>query len=280
MHIPSWPHKAHVNSYKVLSVACCPTAYITLQPISTSLAFPPLPKPDQSTLFLAYKKAAKKVRPVLATLPKDFCTIRCIPVDPLLSLPPLPTHPPDFTPGIRLSQECLDDLQLNQFNFLWKEELKLLHHVLKLNELGLAWEEAEKGQFSDKYFSPAKIPIIKHIPWAHKNIPILPGILNDVIKIFKDKFAVGVYEHSNVSYHSRWFCVKKSGALHLVSDLQPLNAVTICNSGVPPPANQVIEIMAGQACYSMLDLFVSYNHCTLNISSHNLTTIQSPIGAV
>ena len=30
----------------------------------------------------------------------------------------------------------------------------------------------------------------------------------------------------------------------------------------------------------MLDLFVGYDHCTLDISSHDLTTIQSPIGAV
>src|SRR6266851_2589115 len=38
--------------------------------------------------------------------------------------------------------------------------------------------------------------------------------------------------------------------------------------------------MAGQACYSMLDLFVGYDHHTLDVASHNLTTIQSPISAV
>ena len=90
-----------------------------------------------------------------------------------------------------------------------------------------------------------------------------------------------MYEHSDTSYRSHWFCVKKkSGALHLVHDLQPLNTVTIHKSGVPPPADQVIEAMAGRACYSMLDLFVGYDHHTLNISSCDLTTIQSPIRAV
>jgi hypothetical protein len=92
---------------------------------------------------------------------------------------------------------------------------------------------------------------------------------------------VGIYEHSDASYHLCWFCIaKKSSALHLVHNLQPLNAITIRNSGIPPIANQVIEAMAGQACYSLLDLFMGYDHCMLDTSSRDLITIQSPIGAV
>ena len=178
-----------------------------------------------------------------------------------MTLSALPTNPPNFTPGKRLTQECLDELNLNAHNFLWPEELKLLQHILKTNELGLAWTEAEKGRFSNEYFTPVKILVVEHVPWAHKNIPIPSGILGDIIQIFKDKFAMGVYEHSDASYCSQWFCVKKkSGALRLVHDLQPLNAITIRNSGVPPIADQVIEAMAGRACYSMLDLFVGYDH--------------------
>ena len=203
------------------------------------------------------------------------------PEDPLLSLPPLPIFPPDFSPGFCLLQEWLDDLQLNRYDFLWPDELKLLQHILKLNKSGLAWTEEEKGHFRDDYFSPVKIPVIEHVPWVHKNIPIPSGILNEVIQIFKDKYAAGVYEHSDASYCSRFFSVKKkSGALRLVHDLQPLNAVTIRNSGVPPLADQLIEAMAGRTCYSMLDLFVGYDHRTLDPSSRDLTTIQSPIGAL
>ncbi|SRR6266851_10141196 len=117
-------------------------------------------------------------------------------------------------------QECLDKLCLNANSFLQPEEERLLHHILKTNELGLAWTEEEKGWFSDKYFTSVKIPVIEHIPWAHKNLPIPTSILYNVIKIFKDKSTMGVYEHSNTSYHSYWFCIKKqSGALHLVHDL-------------------------------------------------------------
>jgi hypothetical protein len=145
----------------------------------------------------------------------------------------------------------------------------------------LAWTEAEKGRFSDNCFAPIKIPVVEHVPWAHKNIPIPSGILDNIIQMFKEKFAVGVYKRSDASYHSRWFCVKKkSGTLRIVHDLQPLNTVTIRNSSVPPLADQLIEGMAGRSCYSMLDLFVGYDHRSLDITSRDLTMIQSPISAV
>ena len=81
-------------------------------------------------------------------------------------------------------QERLDKLKLNSNSFLWPEELKLVIYVLKVNEHTMAWTEAEKGRFCDEYFTPVKIPVIEHVPWAHKNLPIPPGILEEVIKLF------------------------------------------------------------------------------------------------
>ena len=92
-----------------------------------------------------------------------------------------PTTPPNFVPGLCLTQDCLNALELNRFNFLWPKELKLLQHILKVNELGLIWTEEEKGRFCNNYFSPVKIPGIEHILWIHKNIPIPYSILNDII---------------------------------------------------------------------------------------------------
>jgi hypothetical protein len=98
--------------------------------------------------------------------------------------------------------------------------------------------------------------------------------------LFKKKIAAGVYEPSDASYRSRWFCVKKkNGSLRIVHDLQPLNAVTIRNAAVPPFVDQFVEGMAARACYSMLDLFVGYDHRSLDIASRDLTTFQSPLGA-
>ena len=311
--IPSRPRKLRVASVHILTLSCqspipsqsqsqfqsrslsqyqswshSRSPLVSMSPSSSE--FPslslaescPHPHPPGDAISAhAYKKVAQKVRPVPASLPEDFRILRRIPSDPLLTLPTLPSNPPDFTPGLRLTQDRLDAMGLNQDGFLLPEELKLLQHVLRLNEAGLAWTEAEKGRFRDDYFTPVKIPVIEHIPWAHRNLPIPPGILGDVIQIFKDKFAAGVYEHSDASYRSRWFCVKKkNGALRLVHDLQPLNAVTIRNSGVTPFSDQLVESMAGRSCYSMLDLFVGYDHRTLDVSSRDLTTVQSPIGAL
>jgi len=230
---------------------------------------------------LAYKKVANKVRPVPTTLPEHYRVVRRRPEDPLLTLSPLPTHPPPFTPGDRLTDERVADLQLDKSGFLWPEELLLLLHILKVNELALAWTEAEKGRFKNEYFSPVVIPTIEHIPWVHRNIPIPTGILDDVIEIFKDKVAAGVYEPSDAPYRSRWFCVpKKNGKLRLVHDLQPLNQVTIKNTAVLPLVEQLAESFAGRACYSLLDLFVGYDHRALAVESQNLTTFQSPLGTL
>ncbi|KZS86377.1 DNA/RNA polymerase, partial [Sistotremastrum niveocremeum HHB9708] len=166
-----------------------------------------------------------------------------------------------FTPGIRLTQERLDALKLNSDGFLLPDELTLLHHVLKTNELYFAWDESEKGKFKDSYFDPVIIPTIEHIPWQQKNIPIPPGILEDVIKIIRDKISTGVYEPSSSSYRSRIFCViKKDGkSLRIVHDLQPQDAVTIRDAGVPPHILEIVEEFAGRSIYSLLDLFVGYD---------------------
>ena len=54
---------------------------------------------------LAYKPVAKKVRAVAAPLKKEYHVIRRLPDDLLASLLPLPTHPPEFLPGIRSIQK-------------------------------------------------------------------------------------------------------------------------------------------------------------------------------
>jgi hypothetical protein len=236
--------------------------------------------PDPPIPVLAYKKAAKKVHPVAASLPEDFRIVRRRPEDPLLTLLPLPTKPPYFIPGLRLTQERLNTMNINRYKFLWPEEEHLAQHVLKTNEHALAWTEAERGHFHDDYLAPVKIPTIAHTPWIHKNIPIPTGIMDKVIDLFKQKVAAGVYEPSDASYRSHWFCVKKkNGSLWIVHDLQPLNAVTIRNAAVPPFVNQFVESMAARACYSMLDLFVGYDHRTLDTNSRDLTSFQTPLGA-
>jgi len=220
VYVPAQPRIRHTMAVKMLSVVNLASPPSRPEQVITPHKFPSPPPTDPTILILKYKQVDKKVRPVPTTLPEEYHSVCCIPEDPLLSLLPLPTHPPNFTPGECLSQERLDELWLNHDNFLWPEELKLVQHVLKVNEHALAWTDVEKGWFKDEYFMPVKIPVIEHIPWAQKNLPIPPGILEKVIKLFREKIAAGVYKPSNSSYQSCWFCVyKKSGDLRIVHNL-------------------------------------------------------------
>lgn len=229
-----------------------------------------------------YKKVANRVRPVATTLPEDFRIVRQIPTDPLESMPRLPTHPPEFTPGLRYMQERKSEMRLNKNGFLWPEEEKLAHYLVKIQEHGFAWTEDEKGKFSAEYFDPVIIPTIEHVPWVLKNIPIPPGIYQQVVDIIKAKIAAGVYEPSSSSYRSRWFCVLKKDkkSLRIVHDLQPLNAITIKDSGLPPTVEQYAESFGSRGCYGIFDLFVGFDQRSLASQSRDLTMFQTPLGTL
>jgi hypothetical protein len=191
---------------------------------------------DRTLRAFVYKPVARKVRTVPESITEDYHITRRLPDDPLDGLVDLPTHPPDFIPGKRFTQERSDKLDLDPAKWLWPEELKLIRWLVLVHETTFVWEPGERGRFKEEYFLPIKIATVPHTPWVQCNIPIPPAIFNDVIKIIKGKIEGGVYEPSNASYRSRWFCVvKKDGkSLQLIHDLQPLNAVTVKDAALPP----------------------------------------------
>ena len=91
-----------------------------------------------------------------------------------------------------------------------------------------------------------------------------------------------MYEPSNSSYRSRWFCIvkKDSKSLRIMHSLEPLNQVIIKHSGVTPFTDQIGEHFTGCACGGLLDLYVGYDECGLAEGSCDLTTFQSPFSAL
>ena len=234
---------------------------------------------DSVRRVLAYKKVENKVKPVATTMPDAARIHHRFPENPLDSLPPLSSQPPEFMPGVCLSQERIDELGIFTNEFLWPEEWKLVAQVLRNNEMGLAWDESEKGRFRDNYLSPVVIPTIEHVPWAHRQPPVPPGIRDKVLKLIQSKIDSGVYEPSDSSYQSKWFCVaKKNGSVRIVHDLQPLNAVTIRDAATLPYVEHFAEQSAGRSIYTMMDLFVGFDHWALAKESRDLTTFQTPLG--
>lgn len=226
-----------------------------------------------------YKPVAKKIRPVPALYPEDARTIRKFPEDPLLSMPILSPNPPEFIPTPKLTEERLQVLNINSTGFLWPEEAKLFAQIFKQNEKVLAFTEPERGTLRSDYFSDYIIPTVEHIPWAAKPIPVPPGLRNDVINIIKSKIETGVFEFSQASYRSASFFVKKKdGRPRHVVDLQPLNAITIRDSGIPPAIDSFVEPFAASSVYSSFDLFSGYDHRILHPKSRDLTSFHTPLG--
>ncbi|KAF9537434.1 hypothetical protein CPC08DRAFT_607998, partial [Agrocybe pediades] len=177
-------------------------------------------------------------------------------------LPSLSPNPPPFTPSGRYTEERMKLFDAaHQSGFLWPAERNLVHHFMTLHQDGFAWNDTERGHFREDFFPPVEIPVIPHKPWIVKNRPIPPGIYDEVCKVLQKKLDAGVLQGSCASYRGGWFTVvKKDGkSLRIVQSLEPLNAVTIAHSGVPPFTEQVAEQFAALACVGLLDLFVGYD---------------------
>jgi len=271
------------NDYPMSDTWEVETAYLTdmdYEPEDDDLR---IYEPDSTTenklVFGVYKPVDKKVRPVPTTFPEECQVTRQIPEDPMLTLPPLPHHPPIFSPTPKISVERMKILNVNAKGFLWPEEEKLFQHIMVLNEEGIAFEDIERGTLKDSYFSPYIIPTVPHTPWQHRNRPVPPGIADEVIKVLKLKMDAGVYEHSQSSYRSRWFVVeKKNKKLRIVHDLQPLNKITIKDAGMLPILDDFVENFAGRQCYTVFDLFWGFDARKIHPKSRGMTAFSTPLG--
>jgi hypothetical protein len=223
-------------------------------------------EPATVLLEKKYKLVAEKILPILGELPAKFHIERKIVGDPLKDMPVLETHPPDFVPTGRYTEERMQAINASHdTGFLEPEEVKLAHHFVVVHNKDFAWEEDERGRFKHEQFPSVEMPVVKHTPW-----------------VCKQKIDAGVYEPSNSSYRSPIFAViKKDGkSLRIVHSLERLNKVTIQHSGVTPGTEQLAEHFAGRACGAVLDMFVGYDNRDLAEGSRDYTMFQTPFGAM
>jgi hypothetical protein len=84
--------------------------------------------------------------------------------------------------------------------FLWPEEWKLMHQFMMIHQDGFTWSDDERGHFREDFFPPIDMLTIPHKPWVVKNLPIPPGIYDQIYKEIKKKINAGVFEPSNSLY--------------------------------------------------------------------------------
>ena len=82
-----------------------------------------------------------------------------------------------------------------------------------------------------KYYPNYVMRTIPHTPWQIKPLRLPLARTEEIMSMLKEQMMAGKYETSQSSYQARFFAVeKKDRSLRIVHDLQPLNAVSICDS--------------------------------------------------
>jgi hypothetical protein len=272
---PCHAHSAPVN----LFLSAHPVLSVGLGEFSARLIYDTHGILHPSFATKKYKKVENKVRPVATTTPDEARVIRRWVDDPLDSLPDVEMNPGPFRPTKRLTKERWETLKIGKDGFLWPEEVRLAASVLAKNELALAWEDSERGRLRRDMFPDVKIATIEHTPWAERPIPVPPGIENEFMELVHNKLSTDVYEPSNSAYRSKIFTVtKKQGTIRIVHDLQKLNSITIKDAGLPPAVEQFAEWYAAKSIYTLMDIYVGYDHRIIDEGSRDLTTFQTPMG--
>ena len=230
---------------------------------------------------MKYKPVDKKVRPVPSYMPDPAGQV-FLPVE-IPQLPLLPLDPPqcqNFVPTRRLSLEHLEKILTTvPTGFLQPREIDLLIFVLHSRQMALAFEDSERGMFSNKYFPDYEIPVIEHIPWVQNPIHIPKSIEDTVRQMLLDQKVAGKYEYSTASYCSRIFAVgKPKGGIRIVADVQELNRVTVHDAGLPLRTDDFAESFVSHVIYGLADLFSGYDRRRLAVSSRPLTMFSCLIG--
>ncbi|KAK4699351.1 hypothetical protein P7C70_g6909, partial [Phenoliferia sp. Uapishka_3] len=229
-----------------------------------------------------YKPVGKKILPIAIALPPTS--------NPPLRRPPMSRDPystpltpnmPEFVAGGRLTEERVGMMDFGPEGWLSSEERNLILNVLRLREKALAFDGSERGKLKSTYADPYKIPVVPHTPWRQTALPIPLAAREKIIETFKSRMKEGLYERSTSAYSGRWFVVaKKDGKYRIVHDLQPLNAVTIRDAGLPPIMEDFVEDFTGRSCLGLMDILGGFDQRELADESRDLTTFQTPLGPV
>ena len=221
-----------------------------------------------------YKTVDHKIKPVAAPLPKDSQQrLKEVSTDPKLR---------SFENiGHKFTKETRKKLRVGGGELLLPEEERQFLEMLERHGKAFAFSPNEIGCADPSIVEPMIIFTIPHVPWNLKPIPVPRAHIPKVIDLLKEKIAMGILEPSSAPYSNRWFTVpKKNGSLRFIQDLQPVNQVTIRNSGVGPIVDEFAEEFAGRAIYSIGDLYSGYDQFQLAMESRDITTMRTPIGLV
>ena len=219
-----------------------------------------------------YKPVAKKVRPAVTQLPDNVRELmqRVAKETPLR---------PSSGIGHKFTEETLKLLRVGTDGLLTAVEKDSFVKMLSEHGKAFSFTSNEIGCVDPAKVTPMIIFTVPHIPWDLKPIPVPRALAPQLAELLKEKLKARILERSDAPYSNRWFTVKKkNGGLRFIQDMQPVNKVTIRNSGVGPLVEEFAEEFAGRSIYSMGDLYSGYDQFQLAEGSRDITSLRTPLG--
>ena len=183
--------------------------------------------------------------------------------------------------GSRLTPERLASMKIGT-GFLSGPEQQLFIDILFEYEGAVAFDETEMGLLDSSIEPPVVIHTIPHTPWQQQNLRLPKAMQDAATAHVKEKLHHGILERSQGLYRSRYFLVAKKveGQWRFINDVQPLNRVTIRDSGMPPSVDEFSEDFAGYPIVSAIDYFSGYYQIPLDRRSRDLTAFLTALGLV
>jgi len=216
----------------------------------------------ESFISTMYKRKDRKIRPVNRPLPHGPPPGGNVNSEPLFSDNSSANgkFKPTIVPqGSRLTPERLSKMKIGT-GFLTEAEKQMFIDILFEFEGAIAFDDSEMGLLNPAIEPPIHIHTVPHIPWQQQNIRLPKAMQEAATKIVKEKLQHGTFEFSQGPYRSRYFLVEKSqkGTYLLINDVQPLNKVTIRDSGLPPAVDEFSEDFADYPISSAIDYYSGY----------------------
>jgi hypothetical protein len=229
-----------------------------------SLQSPQSPQPLQSSQSLPSLQSPQPPQPVAPNVP-----------------PVMPTGGKVVPRGSRLAPERLAKMKIG-VGFLSGPEKQLFIDILFEHEGAIAFDESEMGLLDPSIEPTVVIHTVPHTPWQQQNLRLPKAIQDAATAHVKEKLDHGILELSQGPYRSRYFLVGKKvdGEWRFINDVQPLNRVTIRDSGMPPAVDEFSEDFAGYPIISAIDYFSGYYQISLDKRSRDLTAFLTDLGLV
>ena len=234
-------------------------------------AVPPTPT-IRANVLTVYKRKGRKINPVNVALPDG--------IKPGGDVAALERGGGGLIVprGSRLTPERLTKLRIGT-GFLSDEEKQLFVDILFKFEGAVAFTDDEMGLVKPEIEPPVVVHTVPHDPWQQMNLRLPKAMQDAATSIVKEKQRIGILEHSQGPYRSRYFLVKKkSDDWRLINDVQPLNRVTIKESGIPPSVDEFSEDFAEYPITSAIDYYSGYYQVALADESRDLTAFMTDVG--